>query len=262
MRASMIDPNAEAILYPATGRFLLGRLRDAMTAAERGLLENMIERTEWIDKSTRLVVRGEECDQSTMLIEGFMLRTLDREGRRHAVSFHVPGDFVDLHAYALTRLDHNLDTLGRVKVGYVPHGALDAVMREKPHLARIFWFSTLLDAAMHREWIITLEQLTAPRRIAHIFAEIGRRLEMVGLGEADGFSTPLTQADLAEMCGATPIHANRAIQELRQSGIANFDRGRVAIPDRAALEDYAGFKPDYLYGPWSLAYEPQPGDPI
>lgn len=258
----MIDPNAEAIHYPATGRFLLGRLRDAMTQEERALLESMIERTEWIDKSTRLVERGVDCDYSTMLIEGFMLRTLDREGRRHAVSFHVPGDFVDLHAYALTRLDHNLDTLGRVKVGYVPHGALDAVMREMPHLARLFWFSTLLDAAMHREWIITLEQLTAPRRIAHIFAEIGRRLDMVGLGDSNGFTTPLTQADIAEMCGATSIHANRAIQELRLSGIASFDRGRVTIPDRTALEDYAGFTPDYLYGPWSLAYRPEPGNPI
>ena len=118
-----------------------------------------------------------------MLIDGFMLRTLDGDGKRHAVSFHVPGDFVDLHCFALKRLDHNIDTVGRVKVGYVPHSALREVMRDKPHLARLFWFSTLLDAAMHREWIMTLEQLTAPRRIAHIFAEIWRRL-------VDGWAPP------------------------------------------------------------------------
>lgn len=259
---AMPDPAAETVRYPNTGRFLLGRLRDAMSEDERALLEGMIERTEWVDRPARLIAAGSQCKQSTMLIEGFMLRTLEGAGKRYAVSFHVPGDFVDLHCYALKRLDHNIDTVGRVKVGYVPHGALDAVMRDHPHLARLFWFSTLLDAAMHREWIMTLERLTVPRRIAHIFAEIWRRLDMVGLSERDGFATPLTQSDLSEMCGATTIHLNRAIRELRESGIANFERGRVTIPDRAALETYAGFSPDYLYGPWSLAYDRQPGDPI
>ncbi len=258
----MTDPADEAARYPNTGRFLMGRLRDAMTTEERAHLESLIERTEWIERSTRLVVAGSSCRHSTMLIDGVMLRTLDGEGKRHAVSFHVPGDFVDLHCFALKRLDHHIDTVGRVKVGYVPHAALDEVMREMPHLARLFWFSTLLDAAMHREWIMTLERLTVPRRLAHIFSEIWRRLWMVGLHDDDGFAIPLTQNNLSEMCGATPIHTNRALRELREKGLADFDRGRVTIPDRAALEEYAGFSPDYLYGPWSLAYDHRPGDPI
>lgn len=259
-----IDPDEEAARFPATGRFLLGRLRDAMAEAEKAALEAMVEHTEWFDRPTRVVARGAAPDNSTMLIEGFMLRTIDNDDgeRRHAVSFHVPGDFVDLHCFALKHLDHNIDTVGRVKVGYVPHRAIDRAMAAMPHLGRVFWFSTLLDAAMHREWIMTLEQLTVPRRIAHIFAEIWRRLWMVGLGGPEGFATPLTQSDLSEMCGATPIHTNRAIRELRRIGVADFDRGRVTIRDRAALEAYAGFTPDYLYGPWSLAYDPQPGDPI
>jgi CRP-like cAMP-binding protein len=262
MRHPMIDPAEEIAIYPNTGRFLLGRLRDAMSEEEKTQFEGMVERTEWIDRSTRLVSRGSGCDHSTILIDGFMLRTLDGDGKRHAVSFHVPGDFVDLHCFALKRLDHNIDTVGRVKVGYISHSALGAVMRDKPHLTRLFWFSTLLDAAMHREWIMTLEQLTAPRRIAHIFAEIWRRLQMVGLHQNDGFDTPLTQIDLSEMCGATAIHTNRAIRDLRQQGLADFDRGKVTIPDRDLLEAYAGFSPDYLYGPGSLAYDRQPGDPI
>ena len=258
----MADVNEEVVRYPNTGRFLLGRLRHAMSAGEKATLEGLIERTEWIDKPTRLIARGAVCDHSTMLIEGFMLRTLDKDGLRNAVSFHVPGDFVDLHCFALKRLDHNIDSIGRVRVGYVPHAALAEVTRENPHLARILWFSTLLDASMHREWIVALEQLTTPRRIAHIVAEIWRRLDMVGLSAPDGFITPLTQSDLSEMCGATPIHTNRAIKELRRLGIANFDRGRVVVPDRDNLERYAGFAPDYLYGPWSLAYEHSATDPI
>lgn len=244
--------------FPSTGRFLMGRLRAAMSDEDRAELEAMVERTEWLDRPTRIVARGAAPRQSTILIEGFMLRTLDADGKRHAVSLHVPGDFVDLHCFALKRLDHNIDTVGRVKVGYVPHSALEQAMREKPHLARLFWFSTLLDAAIHREWIISLEQLTTPRRIAHVFAEIWRRLWMVGLSLPDGFDAPLTQANLSELCGASPIHINRAIRDLRSKALADFDRGRVRIPDRSALEAYAAFTPDYLYGPGSLAHDVSP----
>lgn len=245
----------EMVRFPNTGRFLMGRLRAGMTQQERALLESMIERTEWIDRPTRIVARGQAPSRSTMLIEGFMLRTLDADGRRHSVSLHVPGDFVDLHCFALKRLDHNIDTIGRVKVGYVPHTAIERVMRENPHLTRLFWFSTLLDAAIHREWIISLEQLTTPRRVAHIFAEIWRRLWLVGLSSPNVIETPLTQANLSEMCGASPIHINRAIRDLRARNIVDFDRGRITIPDATVLEEFAAFEPDYLYGPWSLAHD-------
>ena len=244
---------SELELYPKTGHFLAGRLRQDMSDAEKAELEALAGDVHAFEDGHRLISRGDVCDHSTMLVEGFMLRTLESEDRRYGVSFHVPGDFVDLHCFALKRLDHNIDCVGPTKIAQVPHTAIANIMREKPHLARLFWFSTLLDAAMHREWIMKLEQLTAPKRIGHIFAEIWRRLEMVGLGYPDGFETPLTQADIADMCGATSIHTNRALADLRKQGLVDFRRGQVRIPDRQRLEDYAGFTPDYLYGEGELA---------
>lgn len=243
---------AELIRFPLTGRFLEGRLRNSMSEDERRRLEDMIGSVERYEHGDRLISRGTLCDRSTMLVEGFMVRTLESDGKRHVVSFHVPGDFVDLHCFALKRLDHNIDCIGPCKVAMVPHDRIVQTMQEAPHLAHVFWFSTLLDAAMHREWILKLEQLTTPRRIAHVFAEIWCRLEMVGLGYPDGFDTPLRQIDVAEMCGATPIHTNRAISELRQLGIVEFNRGRVTVKDRAVLERYSDFSADYLYGEGKL----------
>lgn len=239
--------------YPNSGRFLLGRLRHDMSIEEKTELESLVGDIREVPDGTRIIARGEECSVSTMLIEGFMLRTLDSDDKRYGVSFHVPGDFVDLHCFALKRLDHNIDCIGPTKIGQVKHSDITELMREKPHLARLFWFSTMLDAAMHREWIMKLEQLTAPERIAHIFAEIWRRLQMVGLGYDDGFETPLRQADIASMCGATAIHTNRALAKLREMDLAYIQRGHVRIPDREKLEAYACFVPDYLYGDGQLS---------
>lgn len=247
------DVRDEVEAYPLTGRFLMGRLRHDMSRAEKELLESLILSTRTLSKPERILEKGRVYEHSTMLIDGFVLRTLDGPLQRYGVSFQVPGDFIDLHCFALRRLDHNIDTIGTVTLGYVPHEKIAEVMEDHPHLARLFWFSTLLDAAMHREWVMKLEQLTIARRLGHIFSEIWRRLEMVGLGDSLGFDTPLTQAHLAEMSGASVIHVNRAIGELRELGLADIVRGRVNIPDRAALENFAKFEADYLYGEGALS---------
>ncbi len=245
--------------FPLTGRFLFGRLRQTLTFEERAAIEDLPEEIATYESSTRIVEAGSVCGRSTLLVEGFMMRGLEGLGgggeRRSALSLHLAGDFVDLHCFALKRLDHNVDTIGPAKLAYVPHEKLVEVMREMPHLARLLWSSTLLDAAMHRQWIMKLEQLTTPRRIAHIFAELWKRLEMVGLASHDGYETPLTQADLADMSGSTAVHANRALRELRERGIAEFRRGTVIVQDRVALEAYADFAADYLYGEGQLALE-------
>ena len=238
--------------YPLTGRFLMGRLRGDMSLEEREQLESLICQTEQVNDGEYVIRAGETSDVSTILIQGFMVRSLVKNGQRHAVSFHVPGDFVDLHCFALKKLDHNVECIGPVRYGHVRHRDISRIMQTMPHLARLFWFQTLLDAALHREKIVKLEQLTVPRRIAHLFAEIWRRLEMVGLAFPDGFATPMTQVDIADLCGATAVHTNRAVAELRNSGIADLKRGEVRVADRSALESYGHFEGDYLYGEGSL----------
>lgn len=239
--------------YPNTGRFLAGRLRHAMTSREKSVLEGLIERVEVAEDDERILSRGAVCDHSTMLIEGFAVRTIDENGKRYVVSVQTPGDFMDLHSFALKRLDHNLVAIGPVKIGIVPHTALAKLMDEEPHLSRLFWFSTLLDAAIHRQWILKLHQLKASRRTAHLLAEVWQRLDNVGLALSDGFASPLTQSDLAEMCGTTSIHMNRSLGELRRKGVAEFKRGRLICDNRAALEKIGDFDPSYLYGSGALA---------
>ncbi len=241
--------------YPLTGRFLMGRSRHALGEREKDILESSISEVAEYDRQQRILARGELADRSTMLIEGFILRTIVENGRRYVVGIQVPGDFVDLHAYVLKRLDHDVVTLGPTKVGFVAHERIGHIHETVPHLSRLLWFSTLLDAAIHRQWTLKLEQLKASRRVAHRIAEIWKRLEMVGLARPNGFRSPLTQTDLADMCGTTPIHMNRALSELRREDVAEFRRGLVIVRDRQRLEKAGDFDPAYLYGDGPLKIE-------
>ncbi|MGX7896522.1 Crp/Fnr family transcriptional regulator [Tsuneonella sp. HG222] len=245
----------ELVRYPRTGRFLQGRLRNALSPAEKNTLETIVGPDRVFADGEHIATRGELCESSTLLIEGFIARVIVRKGKLHIVGLQVPGDFVDLHAFALKRLDHNVVALGEVRVGQVAHRDLRQVLEQQPHLARLFWFSTLLDAAIHREWVLKLEELNAAQRAAHVFCEIWHRLEMVGLAEKGGFTIPLTQIQLASMCGATPVHMSRALKLLREQDLASFRHGRVHAADRRKLERFCEFDPSYLYGPGELRVE-------
>jgi CRP-like cAMP-binding protein len=233
---------------PSTSAFLAGRLRDQIVEDDLALLESLVSEPRAIGDRQCLVSRGQKVQQATILVEGYLLRSISRDSRRFIVGVHVPGDFVDLHGLIMTRLDHDIVAVGPARIAQISHDDLDRVIRERPSLAKALWFATLLDAAIHRQWIRNLEALDAPKRIAHLFAELHHRLMQIGHNPNRALRTPFTQSDLADMCGVSAIHANRAVARLRELGLAEIRRGDLYTSDWKALEAYAGFDPAYLYG--------------
>lgn len=232
-----------------TRRFLLGRAREALSEEERQVIEDSISIVRQVPARQVVMRRGELVNTSAMLLDGFMCRYLDdREGYRQLVSMHVPGDFVDLHGFPMKRLDHDIATLGPCTIAYFDHARLAEITAEHPRLTRWLWFSTLLDAAIHREWIFRMGRLGADGRVAHFFCELNARLEMVEMATGGRFPLPATQADVAEACGITGVHVNRVLRLMRERGLLLFRSGEVHILDMAGLKALAEFDPAYLYG--------------
>lgn len=187
-------------------------------------------------------------DHSTLLLDGILCRYKDlRNGERQITELHVAGDFADLHSFTLKYLDHEVMSLTRCRVAIVPHDALRDITERFPALARLYWFSTNLDAAIHREWELSLGRRTARARVAMLLCELQLRLYIVGLADRHGFDLPLTQTDIAECTGLTNVSVNRVLRDLKESGLASSDRGRVTVLNRAALWQAAEFDPRYLY---------------
>ena len=80
---------------------------------------------------------------------------------------------------------------------------------------KYFWRDTLIDSAILREWIVNVGQRPAPSRLAHTLVELRRRLASSGRAAGDTFEMPLTQEQISEALGITPVHANRIIRQLR-----------------------------------------------
>ena len=230
-----------------TERFLRCRAT-TLHDRERHRLEAAISEVRTLGRRRTVIRHGTALDTSLYLVRGYMCRTIDNnQGDRQLVSIQVPGDFVDLHGYPLKVLDHDVNTLTEAEVALVPHTHLDTLVAEEPALARKLWFSTLLDAAIHREWIFKLGRLPAHGRVAHFLCETELRLRAVDLSDGRRFALPLTQPDIAEICGLTSIHVNRVLRDLRERGLATVRGGAVDVHDARALARLGEFDPAYLY---------------
>lgn len=224
------------------------RVRDILSAAEEAALLGLIDTVEEVPAKKLVVARGVPLRHSILLLDGLMCRYKDlKNGRRQISALHVPGDFLDLHGFTLKHLDHDVMALAKSHMVLVPHERLTQLTIDFPHLTRLLWFSTNLDAAIHREWEVSLGQRSGVERVAHLFCELFTRMSVVGLVEGHSYDLPMSQAELGECLGLTPVHTNRVLRNLRERGLAEMKARQVHIHDMAGLKALAEFDPVYLY---------------
>jgi CRP-like cAMP-binding protein len=224
------------------------RARDIVTDHEEAVLRGAITDVLELPAGRTLTRSGQSLTHSTLLVEGVVARYFDlAEGQRQIVELHVAGDFVDLHGFLLKRLEHHVGALTRVTVALAPHEAIRRITEEEPHLARLLWFSTLIDSAVQRERIVSIGRRTALARVAHLICEMNVRLEVVGLARAGTYALPITQLDLADSTGLTAVHVNRMLRRLREEGLVTYRGGEVQIQAWEQLQRAADFSPDFLY---------------
>jgi CRP-like cAMP-binding protein len=195
-----------------------------------------------------LLREGEPTESVKVILEGFACRyKVLPDGRRQIMAYFVPGDLCDLRVFLLKRMDHSIATLCPVEAALLSQEAMGDLMERYPHLMRALWWSTLVEEAVTREWIVNVGQRSAFERMAHLFCETFLRLQAVGLTHDTRCELPLTQTELADTLALSAVHVNRTLMEMRRAQLVTFQNRELIIHDLAALKSAAGFNPDYLH---------------
>jgi CRP-like cAMP-binding protein len=211
------------------------------------VLSEAISRVAVVGSNEDMVRKDEVLSHSTLILEGWASRYIRlADGRRQILALHIAGAFIDLHSFLLKRMDHSVASITKCKVALFPHAALRRVTEDKAHLTRLLWLSTMVDAAIQRQWLFSTGQRLATERAAHLICELSTRLSLVGVDGPDTFNCPLTQRELGDVLGISNIHANRILQQLRSQGLIAWQDQRVEILDWRGLADLAEFDPTYL----------------
>jgi CRP-like cAMP-binding protein len=196
----------------------------------------------------RSIIReGDRPEHVHLMVDGWAARyKLLPDGARQITAFLIPGDFCDLHVTILDEMDHSIATLTRARVAYIPRGRMEE-LTARPDIARAFWWATLVDEAVLRAWVVNIGRREAYEAIGHLMCELYLRMRNVGLATDHSYQLPLTQEELGDTLGLTPVHVNRVLQRMRADGLISLDRGALTIHDYRRLEDASGFNPNYLH---------------
>lgn len=194
-----------------------------------------------------VVWEGDRVESSCLLREGVVCRHKIAEGGRQIVSVHVKGDFVNLQSSLLKTADHNIQALTRSEIALIPADAIVSLAATRPAVALAMWLDTLIDGAIFREWIANIGRRDARARIAHVLCEFALRQEKAGLGTRNQYELPLSQEQLGDALGLTPVHISRTLKALEAAGLISRERRSLTIADWDALRGVGDFDPSYLY---------------
>jgi CRP-like cAMP-binding protein len=218
-----------------------------LTDEDRAALATLGDEPRDMGARRNVIREGERPDHVHLMVEGWAARyKLLPDGTRQITAFLIPGDFCDLHVTILGEMDHSIITLTRARIAYIARSKMDAVT-ERPGLARAFWWATLVDEAVLRAWIVNIGRRDAFEAIGHLMCELYVRMKNIDLTDDHCFELPLTQEELGDALGLTPVHVNRVLQRMRTDELISFKGGMLTILDYRRLETASGFNPNYLH---------------
>jgi CRP-like cAMP-binding protein len=200
---------------------------------------------------TDMVRWGQDGTKVILLAEGFAVRyKVNEDGRRQVIGLMVPGDFCDLqrdpHWSVHGSVSYLIKTVSFATVVVWDSKLLERLGARSPKITEALQWCTLIDEAITREWVINVGCRNAHQRMAHFFTEVFLRLFAVGLVQGSTCRLPLTQKDLAEVLGLSPVHANRTLQKLRGGRSVTMRSGLLTVHDLPRLQAEAMFVADYL----------------
>ncbi len=234
-------PSTHSPLARKLGNFV------ALSEAELAILDGLHRRRRSFAAGRDLVFQGQTHQAAYILAEGWVCSyKLLRNGSRQIVDFQIPGDFLGLRSVLFRTADHNIEPVTAVEASEVLEGDLLQAFSTTPRLATAVLWAASRDEAMVVEHLVGIGRRDARERTAHFLLELSARLTLVGRGTRDGFACPLTQYHLADALGLSAVHVNRVLRELREDGLATFQKGQVTIHDFDRLIDLAEFDRAYL----------------
>lgn len=225
------------------------RLWAPLTEADQQALLGLPHRIVTVEKQRALITEGDAVSNCCVILSGYCVRyKIVGDGGRQILSIHMQGDLVDLQNALLGVADHGVQALTFCKMAKIPIEAIRQLSEARPTIKDALWYDTLVDGSIHREWVANIGRRDGQTRIAHLLCEFALKLDAVSLGDQLDYELPMTQEQLADATGMTPVHVNRVLQALAREGlILRVTPKTVSIGDWKRLAAAGDFNRAYLH---------------
>jgi CRP-like cAMP-binding protein len=195
-----------------------------------------------------IIGEGEKVTHIHLVLTGLAARSKTlADGSRQFMALLIPGDLCDVEVFVLESMDHDIVALSDTTCVLIPSDLMREMLTRGSNLTMAMWWSTMTDSAILREWIVDHGSRDATERLAHLFYEMLIRYRIVGETTDDAFPFPMTQEELADATGMTPVHVNRVLQQLRSEGLIDLRGRSLTILDPDRLKQVAKYDVNYLH---------------
>lgn len=240
------DKPVTSVLEPMVRKL---EYRQKLDADDRAALLALPHKVKLLEAHDYVVRQGDRAEFSCALLSGYCVRQkIVCNGYRQIVAIQMKGEIVDLQNSLLGTADHAVQMLTAGKIAMIPGEEVVRIAFERPAVGKAMWLDTLVDGSIFREWVANVGRRDARTRIAHLLCEFSLRLQLAGLGEQSNYELPMTQEQLADCTGLTPVHVNRTIKSLERDGlIARTSARSITIGNWRKLADVGDFQSTYLH---------------
>lgn len=223
--------------------------RQKLDSDDRAALLALPHKVKVLERHEYVVRQGDPAEFSCVLLAGFAVRQkIVGSGYRQIVAVQMKGEIVDLQNSLLGTADHSVQMLTAGKIARIPREEIIKIAFQRPAVGKAMWLDTLVDASIFREWVANVGRRDARTRVAHLLCEFALRLKLAGLGEKTSYELPMTQEQLADATGLTPVHVNRTLKALEAERLIERSSARsVIIGDWRKLADAGDFQSTYLH---------------
>ena len=221
--------------------------RSVLTQQEQQAILDLPHHAQQVRANRDFVRMGERVHHSCFVAHGIVGGFgQNSTGGRQITSFFIPGDMADLQSVVQPTPTTALQALSVATILKIPHAAIRAVAARYPAVAAAFWRDCMVDSSVLAQWVVNIGRRDARARIAHLLCEAAVRLKAAPAKGDVVFPFAVTQSQIADATGLTPVHVNRTIMSLRNNKLVTIRGHTVWIHDWEALTEVADFDPEYL----------------
>jgi CRP-like cAMP-binding protein len=231
-------------------------LRSPLSDVDKQQILQLPCQTKELEPGSYIVREADPPRQCGVLVSGFAFRQkLTGDGARQIIAIILPGNALDFQNLFLDVADHSVQMLTRGTVAFLSREQIQDLAFKNASIGHAIMVKMLVESAIYREWTLNVGRRDARTRVAHVLCELGTRLDALGLAKDYGYHLPMTQEELADAVGLTPVHVNRTLKVLEAEGLIVRDRRKVSFPGWGRLREVGDFNARYLH------LQPQPGRP-
>lgn len=215
---------------------------------ERDALLLLPHRLSKLGRRQLIVREGDTVNRCCLLLSGFAsCFKLAGKGNAQMLSIHLRGDLIDLDNSIVGIADCSIETLTEAEVAFIPRQALTDIAASYPAIGRSFLKEAVIDGAIIREWLLNVGQRNARERISHLLCELAVRQGTAGISNGQKYAWPMTQEQVGQATGITPVHVNRTVQSLRAEVLIELDSRNVTILNWERPQKAGDFQRAYLH---------------